>query len=229
MKRACVAAAADNAAVPGALWIVSAPSGGGKTSLCRALVPRLRARGIAAAISVSCTTRPPREGEREDIDYRFVDEARFAAMVEAGEFVEHAGVFGRHYGTLRAPLESTLRSGAVLLLDIDWQGGRQIRARYPEARSVFVLPPTIAVLEQRLRERAGSDASSVAARMRAARAEMAHYNEYDYVVVNSDFERAVGDFEALIVAETLRRNTQRLRHCALIDALLDDDGATTLE
>lgn len=215
--------------VPGTLWIVSAPSGGGKTSLCRALVPRLRARGVTAAISVSCTTRAPRGGEREGVDYRFVDEARFAAMVEAGEFVEHAGVFGRHYGTPRAPLESALRDGVELLLDIDWQGGRQIRTRYPEARGVFVLPPTVAVLEQRLRERAGSSAASVVTRMRAARAEMAHYREYTYVIVNDDFDRAVSDFEALVLAGTLRSERQRQRHQALIDALLDESAAHTLE
>lgn len=212
------------AAVRGNLWVVSAPSGGGKTSLCRALVPRLAARGIAARISVSCTTRAPRAGERDGVDYRFLDEARFGGMIAADGFVEHAGVFGRRYGTPRAPLEEALAAGEVLLLDIDWQGGRQIRAHYPDAGSVFILPPSRAELERRLRTRPGSTEELVAKRMAAARAEMSHYAEYPYVIVNADFDIALAEFEALVVAERLRLGLQRERHAALLAQLLDDTG-----
>ncbi|TAM12795.1 MAG: guanylate kinase [Nevskiaceae bacterium] len=209
-------------AVRGDLWVVSAPSGGGKTSLCRALVPRLAARGITVRISVSCTTRAPRAGEREGVDYCFLDEAHFAAQVAAGGFVEHAGVFGRHYGTPRAPLEAAVAAGEVLLLDIDWQGGRQIRTRYPDACGVFILPPSRAELERRLRGREGSTEELVNKRMAAARTEMAHYAEYPYVIVNADFDTALAEFEALIVAQRLGLAAQRTRHAALLAQLLDD-------
>lgn len=205
----------------GALWVVSSPSGGGKTSLCRALVPRLLKRGIDARISVSCTTRPPRAGEHDGVDYHFVDEARFEAMVAAGEFVEHAGVFGRHYGTPHAQLEAAAAADGVLFLDIDWQGGRQIRARRPDACGVFVLPPSVQELERRLRLRGKDDAALVARRMRAARAEISHYAEYPYVLVNDDFNTALAAFEALVVAERLRTAAQQHRHAVLFRQLLD--------
>ncbi|HEU0196579.1 MAG TPA: guanylate kinase [Nevskiaceae bacterium] len=209
---------------PGAVWVVSAPSGGGKTSLCKALVERLSRRGIVARLSVSCTTRAPRPGEVDGTDYHFVGEARFSAMVAANAFVEHAGVFGRHYGTPRAPLEQALAAGEVLLLDIDWQGGRQIRSQYPDAGGVFVLPPSIAVLRQRLRGRLGSTTELIASRMQAAREEMSHYLEYPFVLVNDNFETALSQFEALVSAERLRRPAQQLRYAALLRELLEANG-----
>ncbi|MDN5872886.1 MAG: guanylate kinase [Sinobacteraceae bacterium] len=217
----------------GALWIVSAPSGGGKTSLCRALVPRLQARGLKVDISLSCTTREPRAREHDGVDYHFVDEARFQAMVEAGEFVEHAGVFGRHYGTPRAPLETALASDSVLLLDIDWQGARQIWAQYPQARGVFVLPPSVAELERRLRVRekdAGKNAQAlIAKRMRAARAEISHYAEYPFVIINETFETALAEFEMLVVADALRSEAQSRRYSGLLHQLLDEPAGFSVE
>ncbi|MDE0854668.1 MAG: guanylate kinase [Nevskia sp.] len=204
---------------PGSLWIVSAPSGGGKTSLSHALVARLAGRGISAAISVSYTTRAPRAGEQHGRHYHFVDEAQFLAMVAAGEFLEHAEVFGRRYGTGRAETERLLAAGTELLLDIDWQGARQIKARRPDTPGIFILPPSAAELERRLHGRGQDDPKVIAARMEAAHAEMTHYSEYDYLVVNDTFEQALDELEALLLARRLRLPAQQERHAALIREL----------
>jgi len=205
---------------PGSLWIVSAPSGGGKTSLTRALVQRLNQRGIAAAISVSYTTRAPRAGEEHGAHYHFVDEAKFLAMAEAGEFLEHAEVFGRRYGTGLTETGRLLAAGTELLLDIDWQGARQIKAQRPEALGVFILPPSAAELERRLHGRGQDEPKAIAARMEAAHAEMRHYDEYDYLIVNDSFEHALEELQALILARRLLLPAQRTRHTALIRELL---------
>jgi guanylate kinase len=207
------------APVPGTLWIVSAPSGGGKTSLTRALVQKLGQRGIAAVISVSYTTRAPRAGEQDGVHYHFVDEARFLAMVQAGEFLEHAEVFGRRYGTGLAETERQLAAGTELLLDIDWQGARQIKARRPQAPGVFILPPSAAELERRLHGRGQDDPKVIAGRMAAAHAEMTHYAEYDYLVVNDSFDHALAELEALVLARRLNLAVQQARHAALIREL----------
>ncbi|MBA4284949.1 MAG: guanylate kinase [Xanthomonadaceae bacterium] len=206
--------------IPGTLWIVSAPSGGGKTSLTRALLPRLSAKGWAAEISVSYTTRAPRPGEQEGIHYHFVDEPAFATMVEHGDFLEHAEVFGKHYGTGLTRTKELLGRGVDVILDIDWQGARQVRARRSDVQSVFILPPSSAELERRLRARGTDSDEVIAARMRAARAEMSHHGEYDYLLVNRDFERALEEMAAIFVARRLRGATQQARHEALIDHLL---------
>ena len=205
--------------VPGSLWIVSAPSGGGKTSLSRALVERLNQRGIASAISVSYTTRAPRAGEEHGSHYHFVDEARFLTMVAAGEFLEHAEVFGRRYGTGLAETERLLAAGTELLLDIDWQGARQVRARRPDAQGVFILPPSAAELERRLHGRGQDDPKVIAARMEAAHAEMVHYKEYDYLIVNDSFDHALEELQALILARRLGLPAQQARHAGLIREL----------
>ena len=205
---------------PGSLWIVSAPSGGGKTSLSRALVQRLNQRGIPAAISVSYTTRAPRAGEEHGSHYHFVDEAKFLAMVAAGEFLEHAEVFGRRYGTGLAETERLLAAGTELLLDIDWQGARQVRARRPDAMGIFILPPSATELERRLHGRGQDDPKVIAARMAAAHAEMTHYDEYDYLVVNDTFEHALEELEVLLLSRRLRLPAQRARHADLIRELL---------
>jgi len=209
-----------SASAPGAMWIVSAPSGAGKTSLTQALVQRLHRRGVAAAISVSYTTRAPRVGEVEGTHYHFVDDAKFLTMVKAGEFLEHADVFGRRYGTGLAETDRLLAAGTELLLDIDWQGARQIKSKRPGVQGVFVLPPSAAELERRLRGRGQDDAAVIAARMQAARAEMAHYAEYDYLIVNDDFERALEELQAVVLAQRLRRSGQALRHAGLLQDLL---------
>ena len=212
-------AAPDTAVPPGSLWIVSAPSGGGKTSLSRALVQRLNQRGVPAAISVSYTTRAPRAGEQDGVHYHFVDEARFLAMVAAGEFLEHAEVFGRRYGTGLAESERLLAAGTELLLDIDWQGARQIKARRPDTPGVFILPPSAAELERRLHGRGQDDPKVIAARMDAAHAEMTHYAEYDYLIVNDAFDHALEDLQSLLLARRLGLTGQQRRHAGLIREL----------
>ena len=206
--------------IPGTLWIVSAPSGGGKTSLTRALLPRLAARGWPAEISVSYTTRQPRTGEQEGVHYHFVDAPTFATMVEHGDFLEHAEVFGKHYGTGLTRTKELLGKGIDVILDIDWQGARQVRARRSDVQSVFILPPSSVELERRLRARGTDSDEVIAARMRAARAEMSHHGEYDYLLVNRDFDRALDEMAAIFVARRLRGATQQARHETLIDHLL---------
>ena len=207
--------------VPGRLFVVSAPSGGGKTSLTRALVPRLAARGQEAAISVSYTTRAPRPGEVEGVHYHFIAMAEFLAMIERGAFLEHAEVFGRRYGTGRERTLEQLARGVDVILDIDWQGAQQVRRLLPETRSIFILPPSVAELERRLRGRGQDDAATIAARMAEARAEMSHYGEYESLIVNEDFERALEDLATLFVAPRLARADQAQRHAGLIAALLE--------
>jgi guanylate kinase len=204
----------------GALFIVSAPSGGGKTTLTRAAIGRLATRGIRAEISVSYTTRAPRPGEQDGVHYHFVDEARFVSMIAAGEFLEHAEVFGRRYGTGRQRTQELLERGCDVILDIDWQGARQVRVQAPDAISVFVLPPSLDELERRLRVRAQDDEVTVRKRMAAARDEMVHYVEYDYLIVNEDFERALEELTALFLARRLVRPQQARQYGGLIDSLL---------
>jgi guanylate kinase len=177
----------------GHLYVIAAPSGAGKTSLLRAVMQRRPGVGF----SVSCTTRKPRPGELDGRDYHFIGRADFERLVEAGEFVEHANVFGNFYGTRLSVVESALAEGRDLILEIDWQGARQVRERLPEAVQVFVLPPSRAELERRLRGR-GSDSDEVIARRLAESAlEMSHWRDFDYVIVNRDFEEAAAELEAI--------------------------------
>ena len=203
------------AAATGHLFVISAPSGGGKTSLVRALLER--AGGIR--VSVSHTTRARRGGERDGLDYHFVDEAEFRAMADAGEFLEHARVFDHYYGTARGPVMARLAAGDDVILEIDWQGARSIRAAMPETLSIFILPPSVEELERRLNSR-GDKPESVARRMRDAVAEMSHFGEYDYLVINDDFERAAADLVAIVGAARLRRVVQAQRHAAMLGRLV---------
>jgi guanylate kinase len=207
--------------VHGNLFIVSAPSGGGKTSLTRALVPRLAQRGHEAAISVSYTTRAPRPGEQDGVHYHFVDEPGFVTMVRRDAFLEHANVFGRRYGTGREKTAELLARGVDVMLDIDWQGAQQVRRLMPQAQSVFILPPSSEELERRLRGRGQDDAATIERRMAQARAEMSHWDEYDFLIVNRDFEQALDDLAALFLAPRLERAEQARRHAGLIRALLE--------
>ena len=171
----------------GTLFILSAPSGGGKTSLLKAArekMPRL-------AAAVSHTSRSPRPGEVEGQHYYFVDEARFNQMVEDGEFLEHARVFDHAYGTSKQALTKLLAAAVDAVLDIDWQGARQIRQYDPECISIFILPPSLTVLEQRLRGRGQDSESIIAGRMQQAMAEMSHYSEFDHVLINDDFDMSL--------------------------------------
>ena len=205
---------------PGGLFVVSAPSGGGKTSLTRASIEQLGKAGIAAEISVSYTTRAPRPGEQEGVHYHFVEPDVFKAMIARGEFLEHAEIYGQHYGTARARTAAIRAQGRDVILDIDWQGARQIKRQAPDAIGIFILPPSITKLEQRLRARKQDSEEAIASRMAQARAEMAHYAEYDYVVVNKDFEQAMAELVAIFIARRLRRSDQEVRHKALIHKLL---------
>jgi len=204
----------------GSLLVVSAPSGAGKTSLLRALLDS----EDDLVLSVSHTTRPARSGERDGVDYHFIDANEFESMVSAGEFLEHATVFGNRYGTGRAQVNASLERGIDVILEIDWQGARQIRRAMRESVHLFVLPPSWRALEQRLRDR-GTDAGEVIeARMRAAGGEIAHFAEFDYLVVNDDFDRALEGMRAVVQAARLRLARQQVRHADLIRDLLAEGG-----
>jgi len=177
----------------GTLFVVAAPSGAGKTSLVRALIKRMP----QLRFSISYTTRRRRETEQHGRDYFFVDRAEFDRMVADGEFLEHAQVFDNSYGTARAQVESILQQGENVLLEIDWQGAQQVRAAMPECRSIFILPPSREALEQRLRGRATDSEEVIARRLRDSISDMSHWDEFDYVVINDDFERATNDLEAI--------------------------------
>lgn len=184
----------------GILFVVSAPSGAGKTSLVKALMER----DAGLALSVSCTTRAPRAGEEDGVHYHFLTRDRFEAAVAAGDFTEHAEVFGNLYGTREADLRSHLGSGRDLILEIDWQGARQVRRRFPAAVSLFILPPSLEELERRLRGRGTDDEAVIARRLAQARDDLSHWAEYDYLVVNDRFESALSDLGSIVAAERLR-------------------------
>jgi guanylate kinase len=188
----------------GTLFVVSAPSGAGKTTLCREV--RLRLPDLA--YSVSYTTRPPRPGEIDGNDFHFVTEAQFQGLRDRGEFAEWAVVHGQLYGTRAGGLESTLAQGRDILLDIDTQGAGQLRRRYPEAVLVFIVAPSLAELEQRLRERRANNAGDIARRLARAREEIAMWRQYDYLIVNRDVKEAAEQLTAIVVAE--RARTSRL-------------------
>lgn len=210
----------NEAPVPGSLVIVSAPSGGGKTSLTRALVPYLAQRDVRATLSVSYTTRAMRAGEVDGEHYHFVDVPQFRAMIADDAFLEHAEVFGRHYGTGRASTDALLAAGVDVMLDIDWQGARQVRQRAEAVTSVFILPPSLAELERRLRGRGQDSDEVIARRMREARSEIAHYDEYDHLIVNEDFERSLEALAAIFLERRQRQGAQLRAHPGLIDRLL---------
>jgi guanylate kinase len=200
----------------GNLYIVSAASGAGKTSLVKALVGSTE----DIVVSVSSTTRPPRPGEEDGVHYHFVSRETFQAMFEAGDFLEHAQVFDNYYGTSRGPVERHLAQGMDVILEIDWQGARQVRSKRPDSIGIFVLPPSRQALEQRLRGRGQDDEEVIRRRMREAVTEMSHYDEFDYLVMNHDFDTALGDLLTIVRSQRLRRGAQVERHGALLDGLL---------
>lgn len=197
------------------MFIVSAPSGAGKTSLVKALVER----DPGLALSVSCTTRPARAGEQDGVHYHFLDRERFEREIAAGAFLEHAEVFGNLYGTRAADVGQCLDAGQDVLLEIDWQGARQVRERFPESIGLFVLPPSIEELERRLRGRGTDSDEVIARRMAQARDELAHFAEYSYLVVNDCFETALAALAAIVTAERQRLAYQRPRLAALLDSI----------
>ena len=199
----------------GNLFVIAAPSGGGKTSLTRALLER--ERGIR--LSVSYTTRAPRPGEREGIDYHFVTADRFMALKAAGEFLEHAHVHGNWYATSGTWLKAEVDAGRDVLLEIDWQGAAQVRSLVPDSVHVFILPPSLESLQQRLVKRGQDDDATISRRLNAARDEIRHCKEFDYVIINQDFASAVDDLSAIVRSARLRGAQQRARYRALIDQL----------
>jgi guanylate kinase len=200
------------------LFIVAAPSGAGKSSIVNAVL----ADTPGIALSISYTSRPPRPGERHAQHYHFVDKAEFERMVAAGDFFEHALVHGDYKGTARQSVEPQLAAGQDVLLEIDWQGARQVKALVPDALGVFILPPSRAALESRMRSRGQDSEAVIAQRLAAAREEMSHYDEFDFVIVNDDFAAAVREMQAIFIGSRQRRHIQQQRHAALIAQLLAD-------
>ncbi len=200
----------------GLLFTVSAPSGAGKTSLVKALVQR----NPSVRISISHTTRAKRPGEVDARDYYFVSKDEFMKRVNAGGFLEHAEVYGNYYGTSQQAVNDLLKQGHDVILEIDWQGAAQVRRLRPEAVSIFILPPSREVLEQRLRGRGQDSEEVIARRLAVAREELSHYGESDYLIINEDFDHALAELETVVRGQRLRREYQQSRHIDLIRQLL---------
>ena len=200
----------------GTLYIVAAPSGAGKSSLVNALLERER----EIVLSISHTTRPPRPGDVDGEHYHFVNRGVFERLVADNAFLEHAEVFGNLYGTSRNAVEPLLAQGRDVLLEIDWQGARQVRKVMPDCVSIFILPPSREELERRLRTRAADSAITIARRLAESRDEIAHVGDFDYVVVNDEFADALNDLRSIVTTRRLRREAQARRHAALIADLL---------
>ena len=204
----------------GTLFIVAAPSGAGKSSLVNAVL----AKEPGISLSISFTSRAPRPGERHAQHYHFVSREEFERMIAAGDFFEHALVHQDYKGTARQSVEPQLASGRDVLLEIDWQGARQVRRQVPDAVSVFILPPSKDTLEQRMRNRGQDSDAVIAQRLAAAREEMSHHDEFDYIIVNEHFDAAAAELRAIFVAHRLRREAQVRRHADLIEGLLAPDA-----
>ncbi len=202
----------------GQLFVISAPSGAGKTSLVRELIRSVDGIGL----SISHTTRPQRPGEQDGRDYHFVSQDTFRDLIAADAFLEHAQVFDNFYGTSKDEVSRRLNTGEDVILEIDWQGARQIRAAWKQTLSIFILPPSLEALRERLTLRGQDDEEVIARRMLAARQEMAHYDEYDFVIINDVFAEALDELRAIVVAERLRLERQRQEHRQLIEALLQE-------
>lgn len=201
--------------MPGSLIVISAPSGAGKTSLVHALLEHNPQIGL----SISYTTRAPREGEIDGKHYHFVSRDAFLDMAKRGEFLESAEVYGNYYGTSQKWIADETAKGRDILLEIDWQGAAQVRKLFPECVSIFILPPSQEALAQRLKGRATDDASVIAKRLEAVREDVSHVAEFDYVIINEDLNRALHELEAVVLAARLRGSRQISRHQQLINQL----------
>ena len=202
----------------GELFIVSAPSGAGKTSLVDALISETR----RLCVSVSYTTRPKRPKEQDGINYHFIGEARFLSMLEEGDFLESAEVYGHHYGTSKKWVAQQLEEGLSVILEIDWQGAAQVRAQFPQSCYIFVVPPSLEALTDRLRKRAQDDVAIIARRMEEAQDVMQHVTDADFLVVNEDFATALEEMRAIIQARGLRVEAQQARLRPLLASLTED-------
>ena len=199
--------------MPGNLFIVCAPSGAGKTTLVDALLER--ERGIQ--LSVSYTTRAPREGEKDGLDYHFVDRARFESMIAAGDFLEHAHVHGNYYGTSRDWIEREIAGDHDVLLEIDWQGAAQVRGIFPDLIGMFILPPSLEELRRRLKGRGKDSDETIERRIAGAREEISHVLEFEYIIVNDRFEQALEEIRSVVRAARVSRARQSIRLTSLID------------
>jgi len=200
----------------GILYTVSAPSGAGKTSLVQALVES----NPEVCVSVSHTTRPMRPSEQDGVNYHFIDRDQFESMLAESAFLEHAQVFNNLYGTSRHWVEETLNKGMDVILEIDWQGARQVREQLPDTVSLFILPPSLAALRQRLTGRGQDDPAVIESRMSEAISEISHYRDADYLIINDDFTTALAQFQALITSQHLRRDRQEQIHAEMLAELL---------
>jgi len=204
-------ASALSSTFPGSLFLVSAPSGAGKSSLVNAAL----ARDPALKLSISCTTRAPRPGEVDGREYRFVTPNAFAQLRDANQLLEWAEVHGNHYGTPRDFVDATLQAGEDIILEIDWQGARQVKQMYPQAQGIFILPPSIATLKSRLEQRGQDTPETIARRLRAAEGEIAHAGEFEYVIINQEFSVALQELTEIVAAARRRFVCQAARHAAL--------------
>jgi guanylate kinase len=204
----------------GTLYTISAPSGAGKTSLVKALLERLS----GVVVSVSHTTRAPRPGEQDGVDYHFINKVEFERLVKCGEFFEHAQVFDNYYGTRRATILERLEADQDVILEIDWQGVRQVSEAFSQAVKIFILPPSREALLERLTLRGQDSGQVISRRMADAVNEMRHYDEYDYLVFNDDFDVALVELEALFRARRLRKGAQQQRYHSELKGLLDPYG-----
>ena len=202
----------------GNLYILSAPSGAGKSSLINALLADLPRNEVR--LSISHTTRNPRLAQEDGVHYYFTTHAEFEALIEKDHFLEWAEVFGNYYGTSLPMIEKSLEQGVDVFLDIDWQGARQIRQKVPNVKTIFILPPSREELKNRLVGRGQDSEETIAKRMAEAKSEMSHYSEFDYVIVNDDFQQALAELKAILTAERLKLVSQEIRHKALIEQLL---------
>ncbi|MEY3037975.1 MAG: hypothetical protein RL143_542 [Pseudomonadota bacterium] len=200
----------------GTLYIISAPSGAGKTSLVKALLEQ----DAKVRVSVSHTTRAPRDGEVDGVAYNFVSLAEFDQVIDAGQFLEYAEVFTNKYGTSKLWVEEQLAAGIDVILEIDWQGAQQVREKMPNALSIFILPPSRAELERRLTGRGTDSAEIIAGRMAQAESEMSHFGEFDYLVINDQFDEALNQLQAIFTANRLKMGVQTAVQKSLLEDLL---------
>jgi guanylate kinase len=198
------------------LFVIASPSGGGKSSLIKAILEQLD----NIEVSISHTTRERRSGEVDGEDYYFVDEEKFDQIKKNNSFIEHANVFGHQYGTSREQIERRLSLGTDVLLDIDWQGARQIKTHFANVVSIFILPPSVETLKQRLLKRQRDDSDTIAFRMEKAQHEIRHHDEFDYLIVNDNFDKALGEMLQIIKAVRLKSSFQALKNQTLLSKLL---------
>lgn len=202
--------------IKGTLYIISAASGAGKTTLVNAVVEQLK----NLLVSVSHTTRSPRDGETDGVNYHFVNKKTFEEMLENGEFLESATVFGNMYGTSKQHIQQQLQKGMDVILEIDWQGARQIRQLMPDSRSIYIVPPSTTALRERLESRGKDDETIINQRMREAVSEMSHYVEFDYLVINDDFDEARENLASIIRGNRMLHEQQQQKHAELLAQLL---------